>query len=248
MIVLLFNMSLFPAVALAIGGSDEEPLTKINRATRQCQQTIAWEGRRYAAKRAKAIGQCLNAMIKCDERRTAEKAESCRRKTINPDSGPCALGVLDSGIFTLGAGAANTVVQGNPNARERLDRAMLNFVERVDDQCFHDDDVDLVSSDTGLGFTEDPQTASALVDLLNRNPGGVGCAGNELVRIDYPLANQIINETLPVNFTCVKVDSGIPLGTFCFSDSDCGTTKGKCGKMATAVSLGIASCIAEPSP
>jgi len=239
-ILIVLCVVMLPSSGLAIGGSDEEPLTKINRATRQCQQTIAREGKRYAAKRAKAIGQCLNAIIKCDERRTEEKAQACRRKLINPGSGLCSNGRLDSGLPTIGDNSANLVTTFNPNATETLDRALLRFIEVVDDQCFHSSDVDLVSPDTGLGFTEDPQTAEELVDDLNSIPNGIGCVGNALLHVSYPLADTLLEEIAQFQFSCT---SGPTVGSFCLNDSFCGPG-GKCGKFANAISQGsVPLCI-----
>ena len=241
LVLLLTGFS--PDIVFAIGGSDEEPLTKINRATRQCQQSIAREGKRYAAKRAKAIGQCLNAFIKCDERRTEEKAQACRGKLLAEGTGACAEEGLDSGITTLGVGAANAAL-ADPDATERLNRALLNFIAAVDDQCFQDDDVDLASTDTGLGFTEDPQSASQLVDLLNRVPNGVGCLGNELVWTSHPLNQEILAQLLDFANTCVvNGEFGPGIGNFCLNNFDCGVG-GKCGMLANAIAGGILpSCV-----
>ncbi len=242
-VLVVFSIGMFPSFVLAIGGSDEEPLRKINRATRQCQQTIARAGTRYAAKRARAIGRCLNGIIKCDERRTEEKAQACRRKLLRDDAGHCAQGRLDSGLPTIGAGTANAAAS-NPDAHELLNRALLRFIEAVDDQCFHSDDVDLVDADTGLGFTEDPQTAMELVDLLNRVPSGAGCVGNELVLRSYPLSRDILGQVLQVENTCSVVGPDGPgIGSFCLISNDCGTG-GKCGKLAQAIAAGILpSCV-----
>ncbi len=202
--------------AFAVGGNDADPGTKVNSATRACQAEIAKKRAIYASKAAKAMNDCLDGIVVCDEQADAAKALSCRRGLLRPGRGKCAQGKVDEGASLLGAGSAahaDTVVAAG--SRAALPREMDVYAEALQKKCIATAGVDLASVATGLGFTPVPTDKSSLADANNQDPGGIGCLANGLGLRTHPLANDITSLVEGLHQTCVASDTPGLLGTPC---------------------------------
>ncbi len=224
----------WPLAAGAIGGDDVNTGTKVNAATQACQAEIAKKGAAFASATAKAVNDCLDATVKCDEQSTAEKALACRRGLLRPGTGKCAVGKLDEGASLTGTGAAAHADALAATSKAALIKAMNTYNAALQKKCFDAAGVDLASVSIGLGFSPAPANKLQLSDATNANPGGVGCLANGLVLQTHPLADDIASVLDPLHETCVASNDELELGTACTSNGDCGAG-GLCGKLAKVV-------------
>ncbi len=237
----------WPLAALAVGGDDVNTSTKVNAATQACQAEIAKKGAAFASATAKSVNDCLDAIVKCDEQSTAEKALACRRGLLRPGSGKCAVGKLDEGASLTGTGAAAHADSLSATSKAALIKAMNTYNAALQKKCFDAAGVDLASVSIGLGFSPAPASKLQLSDATNANPGGVGCLANGLVLQTHPLADDIVSVLDPLHETCVASSDPLELGTACTSNGDCGAS-GVCGKLARVVRDGSIEECQGPAP
>lgn len=217
--------------AFALGGDDVNTGTKVNAATQVCQATIAKGGTTYAQKVALAMNGCLDALVKCDEQATADKALTCRRALLVPITGKCSVGKVDEGASLLSTGAAAHAAS-LPLSKAALIREMNKYTKAIQKKCFDVAGVDLGSALQGLGFSPTPADNLAVADATNQDPGGVQCLANGLVLQTHPLADDMTDLLETLHETCVVADVPGDLGIACSVNADCGPTKGRCGQLA----------------
>jgi hypothetical protein len=237
LLVVSFAAGVVQRSAHAIGGSDESSTEQVNQTSATCQDAIALAARTFIQSRTAAINSCLSAFIDCDEEATDLLAETCRNNLIYLNNGACAEGVLDSGSST--AGAASLAVETKASSA-LIDQALITLVSSLDNGCFSggQSSSDLSAANTGLGFSPTPATKYALADALNAIPAGVSCHSNEAVRKAYPLVDDIVSLLLVNDGKCISVSDGVSLGTTCSSNTTCGATSGRCGKIARVLKNG----------
>ncbi len=178
----------FAGSALAVGGNDADTANKVSKDTEKCAKAIVDNSGKYAAKRVAAISKCLDGALKCDEQADAVKADACRAKLIVAGKGACAVGKLDSGDTTIGAGASNGVSKTD---KPTLNKELGKLKSAIQKACF-DKPADLASLATGLGFTSVPTTADEVLDIVNNGGTGVSCSANATVLRALPIANDVI--------------------------------------------------------
>ncbi len=233
----------WPLMAGAVGGDDVNTGTKVMAATQACQAEIAKKGAAFASATAKAVNDCLDAIVKCDEQSNAGKALACRRGLLRPGTGKCAVGKLDEGASLTGTGAAAHADSLAATSKAALIKAMNTYNASLQKKCFDAAGVDLASVSIGLGFSPAPANKLQLSDATNANPGGVGCLANGLVLQTHPLADDIVSVLDPLHETCVASNDELELGTACTTNGDCGAG-GLCGKLAKVVRDGsIEECL-----
>jgi hypothetical protein len=180
--------------ALAVGGDDANTATKVNKATEQCSAELGKKGRGWAQKRIDSLNLCLDGILKCDEQKNGTKATACRTKLIEVGKGNCSQGKLDSGATTLGAGASAGKTKSD---KPTLDKELAKYRDALAKKCFDVAGVDLTSVAQGLDFQGGPfANADALVDVVNVDPGGVGCLANQVVLSALPLATDVIAQVV----------------------------------------------------
>lgn len=178
----------FAAGAWAVGGHDLDPANKVNKRTQLCAKEIASKGHKYTQKRVGETKKCLAELLKCDSKANPTDATDCRKSLIEVGKGKCARGKLDSGATTLGAGASDTK---NKSDKPTLDKELAKFRDAVQKKCFDAPDVDLETVANGLGFPPGPYAdADRLMDVLNADPGGLGCVVNAQILQTYRIAND----------------------------------------------------------
>ncbi len=245
---------LYPPDAQAFGGNGEDPSNQINKATQRCALELSRASSLFAFKRAKALTLCIDGIVRCDQQITQAKADLCRRKLIRAGSGKCAVGRLDLGVSTLGAGAvaANFNTQDTTSA---LGKELRKLIDKVQLRCFDVPGVDLTNAGTGLFFEvfgNVPETVNVLVDFVNSTGGlpGAGCFGNHVVRRAYPLADALIATLVPFHLRCALPKDGATVNTFCTTNAECGSSgRGRCGLMAQALregNPGMMACMPLP--
>ena len=226
----------------AVGGDDVNTATKVDATTQKCQSFLGKGAAKYAGKAAGAMNGCLDAVLKCDEQATADKALACRRKLLKPGSGKCAVGKVDEDVSVIGDGAA-FAASGFPSSKAVLVKELNKVVASLGSRCITPN-AELGDVDTGLGFAPEPADALALADAVNQDPGGLQCLVNGIVLESYPLADAIVDVVEPLHETCI---AGPTLGAACTSDGDCGTN-GICGKLARVFREGsIKACAGAAS-
>ncbi len=180
----------FAGSAFALGGNDQDGATKVNKDTEKCSKTIAAKGALYVGKRMKAIGACLDGALKCDEQADESKAIACREKLLVPDKGACAVGKLDGGSTTIGAGSSAGVSKTD---KPTINKELGKLKDAINKACFAaGKEAELVDAMTGLGFPGPaPANADELMDLINNENTGVSCAANRMVFETTPIVPEI---------------------------------------------------------
>ena len=125
--------------AHALGGDDTDTSNQINANTATCMATLQTAGATYAKDRADAIGVCLKALVDCDEAADSTAAEACRLELLNPDTGECARGQLDSGLNTI----ANSFAVDADASPAVLDELVIALVDAIHPDCILAAGVDL---------------------------------------------------------------------------------------------------------
>jgi len=217
---------------------------QISTSTKTCQARILTEVDKYTSSSIRAYSKCLNSAFTCfTGTLTPEAKTSCLAKLIVPGTGDCAKGKLDSGLKTIGSGAASLTSSGSTAL---LDSALRVFVDGLTLGCFSTPPADLSTISAGLGFPSGLADAYKLVDELNRVPGGLGCLAIDEVIEASPRAQEVIDALRTLDDKCVAVKKGnnnLYLAP-CASNSDCGAD-GLCGKIAYALDKDNIACTPE---
>lgn len=215
-------------------------LTAIDAATKTCQDRIVLETGTFVTARYQALAKCMKAAMACKTLASPSGQRTCLGKLLVPVKGDCAVGKLDSGNATIGAGAAERALDGST---ARLDAALATLVAGLDTDCFGVVPADLSSLANGLGFPADVANAVVLADELNREPGGLGCLALEKLVGAVPRAQELAVELQALHHKCLKVGAGVPLLADCTTDAACGIG-GVCGQLAFAVNQASITCCA----
>jgi hypothetical protein len=175
--------------AYAVGGDDVNTANKVDKNTELCAKELGKKGRLWVQKRLDNVNGCIDAILKCDEQTNTAKADACRAKLVEDAKGKCALGKLDSGVTTLGAGAS---VGKLKNDKPTLDKELAKYRDALAKKCFDPNKpVDLTSVSNGLGFAA-AANADALMDQVNKDPGGLGCSANGMALKASPITQAAI--------------------------------------------------------
>lgn len=225
---------------LAAAVPNAAALTAIDAATKTCQDRIALETGTFVTARYQALAKCMRAAMACKTLPSPSDQRRCLGKLLVAAKGDCAVGKLDSGNATIGAGAAERALDGST---ARLDAALAALVAGLDTDCFGVVPADLSSLANGLGFPADIANAVMLADQLNREPGGLGCLSLEKLVDAVPRAPELAAELQALHHRCLKVGAGVPLLAPCTTDAACGID-GVCGRLAFAVNQSAITCCA----
>jgi len=224
-----------PQEAPALGGNGSSTSTQVGADSKSCEDAIVAATSDFIAARNQRMFECFGALILCDQEANDAAATACRRALLEVGVGACAQGMLDSGQATMGA-VSQTVFNAASSAY--LDAALITYVNALQLGCFTSGSPVFGISGQGLYFPSTPANKFQLADILNAVPGGVSCQSNQLIREAMPLVDDVADLLKAYDKTCIAVSDGISLGATCTSDTQCGATSGKCGKVAHAIKNG----------